>query len=264
VDVARGKADFLIGGVSTAELKQMRVHYRRQLHVEPLPPGTYFLFLDTTQPPFTDVRVRHALSYAIDRRHLVELAGGPAYGRPNCQIIPPNVPGWVPYCPYTLDPQPGGEWTAPDVATAQRLIAASGTRGQKVTVWWWRDHSAQGRYVAALLRRLGYRTRLKELKNLAAYERTVFNPKTRAQIGLFGWFGAHDGADALAWLSCGYVGDPARFCDRRIDREAAPEHLAQLQDIHLQRLPRRRRRLVSPERVDQPVTRHRPVRLKRE
>jgi hypothetical protein len=37
-----------------------------------------------------------------------------------------------PYCPYTLDPGLSGSWTAPDLAKAERRVAASGTRGMKV------------------------------------------------------------------------------------------------------------------------------------
>ena len=43
---------------------------------------------------------------------------------PTCQILPPNIPGYVRYCPYG----------APDLRTARRLVAASGTRGMRVVV----------------------------------------------------------------------------------------------------------------------------------
>ena len=91
------------------------MRHARQLHVEPQRATMFALFLDTKQPPFSDVRVRRALNYAVDRRRLVELGGGPALRQPTCQVIPPTVPGYVRYCPYTLDPRPTGEWTAPDV-----------------------------------------------------------------------------------------------------------------------------------------------------
>ena len=51
-----------------------------------------------------------------------------------CQQIPPNFPGYEPYCPYTVDPGPDGEglWTAPDFEKAQRLVRRSGTAGMPV------------------------------------------------------------------------------------------------------------------------------------
>ncbi len=42
------------------------------------------------------------------------------------------------------------------------------------------------------------------------------------------------------------------------------EHLSELRDVHLQSLVRRRRRLVVPQRVDQPVAGDDPVRLHQE
>jgi YVTN family beta-propeller protein len=218
--VAQGKADVLLDFVPPDQIEDVRVRHSRQLHVEPQR-AMMFLFLDTTQPPFTDVRVRRAMNYAVDRRKLVELGGGPTLRQPTCQVIPPTTPGYVRYCPYTVDPRPTGEWTAPDIAKARQLIAASGTKGQTVTVWTWPGFRNEARYVVSLLRRLGYRAHLKELKNLNVYFRAIFDPKTRAQSGIMGWFGTQYGAQSIDSLRCGYSGNPARFCDRGIDEDAA-------------------------------------------
>jgi YVTN family beta-propeller protein len=218
--VAQGKADVLLAGVPPDRIEEVRVRYPRQLHVEPQR-ATMFLFLDTTQTPFTDVRVRRAVNYAIDRRWLVELGGGPALRQPTCQVIPPTVPGYRRYCPYTIDPRPTGEWTAADVAKAQQLIAASGTKGQKVKVWTWPEFGREGRYVVSLLRRLGYRARLEELKDINVYFGTIFAPDARPQSGIMGWFGTQYGSESLATVRCGFSGNPARFCDRRLDKDAA-------------------------------------------
>jgi YVTN family beta-propeller protein len=217
MDVARGRID--LSGVPPERVGEVRARYSRQLHVEP-DRATVFLFLDTTQAPFVDVRVRRALNYAIDRRRIVELGGGPDLRQPTCQVIVPDVPGYVRYCPYTLDPRPTGEWTAPDLAKARRLIRASGTHGRKVTVWSWRGgFENEARYIVSLLRRLGYRAHLKELRGLDVYFGEIHDRKTRAQSGIAGWYGQVSG-DTVFAFECDSEINPTRFCDRRIDTEA--------------------------------------------
>ena len=219
--VERGEADLLQQFILRPDqIERLRVRHPGQLHVEP-ERSVVFLHLDTTQPPFTDVRVRQAVNYAIDRRRLVELGGGATFRQSTCQVIPPNIPGYIRHCPYTLDPQPTGEWTAPDLAKAQQLIAASGTRGQKVTVWTWSEFGKEGRYLARLLRRLGYRTQLEERKDFGTYAGAVFDPKPRPQSSIMGWFGMQYGSDAIGVFSCGNPSNLSRFCDRGTDRKAA-------------------------------------------
>ena len=218
--VVQGRADVTRDMVPAEQLDELRVRYRQQLHVDPQR-WTHLLFLDTKQPPFTDIRVRRALNYAVDRRRLVELGGGPELRRPTCQVIPPTVPGYSPYCPYTLDPRPTGDWTAPDLAKARRLIAASGTRGEAVTVWTWPEFRKEAAYIVDLLDRLGYRARLNQISDIGAYFDTIFDPKTRPQSGILGWIGIQYGSAAIDTLQCEFFGNVAHFCDRAIDKEAA-------------------------------------------
>jgi len=86
----------------------VRVAMREGLSVE-------YLQARVDRVPFTDVRVRQAVSLALDRQQLVDhvLLG---FGRPTVQIVPPIAVGYSP------------ELTPPrrDVAAARRLLAEAG------------------------------------------------------------------------------------------------------------------------------------------
>ena len=103
--------------------------------------ATIALFLNTRLAPFDRLDVRRALNYAADRAAAVRVTGGPDVARPTCQILPPHFPGYRPYCPYTAHASTSGIWTAPDLAKARALVARSGTRGMKITVWSWEGSS---------------------------------------------------------------------------------------------------------------------------
>ena len=113
---------------------RLRARYGARLHTDPAP-GTGYAFLNVRTPPFDDVRVRRALNYAVDRGRVAELLGTSETHKPTCQMLPPGFQGYTPSCPFTVNPNPAGTWTGPDLAKARRLVAASGTRGMKVEFW---------------------------------------------------------------------------------------------------------------------------------
>ena len=134
--VLDGSADLAGGEIrpSAAEVASVRTRHASDLVINPWI-ITYFLALNTRLAPFDDVRVRQALNFAVDRTRMLDLAFGPGLGSVTCQVLPPGLLGYRPYCPYTSSPNSTGTWTAPDLAHARQLVRASGTAGQPVTVW---------------------------------------------------------------------------------------------------------------------------------
>jgi ABC-type transport system substrate-binding protein len=132
-----GRADWVFGLLPPAAVRRLQIERRDQLHTNPT------LAVDGVNlhpiAPFDDVRVRRALNYAIDRHKIVRLYGGRIVATPYCQTLAPGLLGFQLYCPYTSHPRRDGRWTAPNVPLARRLVAASGTRGMKVTIWGFSD-----------------------------------------------------------------------------------------------------------------------------
>jgi peptide/nickel transport system substrate-binding protein len=106
--------------------------YAGQVHVNTLTADWYFA-LNTRRPPFNNLQARQAINYAANRSAYVKIAGGPQLAAPTCQILPPNFPSYVAYCPYTAGSS-HTKWTAPDLTKAKALVKASGTSGMKVIV----------------------------------------------------------------------------------------------------------------------------------
>ena len=103
--------------------------YEQQFHINP-GPQVYHMALNTRVAPFDKVEVRQALNFATDRDAVIKIFGGPALARASCQILPPDFPGYEPYCPYTKNP--GEKWSAPDMAKAQaagRRVRHQGPEG---------------------------------------------------------------------------------------------------------------------------------------
>jgi len=140
--IVAGTADAMAPQLPQADaalLKQLWLQYPAQAHASMI--GTLFLHMNTTQAPFDDVRVRRAVSFAIDRGEIASLLGGEIQARPTCQTLAPHLPGYVPYCPYTINPDDTGNWTAPDLAAARDLVAAAAPVRKDITIL------ASGRFV---------------------------------------------------------------------------------------------------------------------
>jgi YVTN family beta-propeller protein len=155
--IEAGRADWLADTVP--DVAAVEARYPTQVHVNPLPGIAYAAF-NVTTPPFNDLRVRQAVSFAADRTRAVQVMGGPDAAQPTCQILPPSLPGYQRYCPFTVDPG-RGSWIGPDLQKARRLIAASGTHGMSVVVWAHYGDQALGKYFVSVLGSLGYRATLR-------------------------------------------------------------------------------------------------------
>ena len=238
--VERGASDAISSVIlpsgALARLARLR---SSQLHADPLG-ETEYVFLNTQVPPFESLAARRAVNEAVDRSHLVAQLGGPAAAAPTCQVLPPDFPGYRPYCPFGLHPSTAGTWSGPNVARALRLVSASGTRGARVLVWAPRDHAAIATYFAALLRQLGYRAATRLVATPHRYYALVGDPRVRAQIGWAGWIKDYSSpADFLKPLfSCSGIAaaDPAQtsnfslLCDPRLDAAMADAGRLQQQD----------------------------------
>ena len=88
---------------------------------------TDYLFMDASQPnkgPLSNVKVRQAIEYAIDKDNIIKLVHG-AGVKADC-IFPPDMPGYDPTCtPYSFDP-----------AKAKQMLADAGfPNGFKSTLY---------------------------------------------------------------------------------------------------------------------------------
>lgn len=217
-----------LGTSSSQLLGELRVRRAGQTHVNPWN-ATNFIVMNTRLKPFDDLRVRRAVAYAADRNAWVALAGGPAAARPTCQILPPGFPGYRPFCLHR----------GPDLARARRLVAASGTAGTRVVVWTLGPNFVpQGRYIVAVLRRLGFRASLRSV-GVATYFQTISDTRNRVQIAFDNWIADYPAPSNFinVLLSCGAFvpasaanNNRAAFCDRRVDAQIQRARRLQVSD----------------------------------
>jgi YVTN family beta-propeller protein len=223
--VEQGRTDIASAPLERPEdvktLEDFRARFASRVHVQ-RPQATVLLFLNTTSPPFDDVRVRRAVNFAVDR---AAIAGsyGVGLAQPTCQPRPPDTVGFARYCPYTAAASRTGEWKAPDLPRARRLIAASGTKGMHVTVWtypgFW-EQAARGAVQA--LEALGYRATIRRAEGLDAYFSKVVDGKRQGvQAGMIGWYDVPRSASSLLGAFRCSPPDLSFFCDRRVDARIA-------------------------------------------
>jgi peptide/nickel transport system substrate-binding protein len=153
-----------VDAVETGEFHWMQnpVPSNRLAEVERKYQGTQFRFdrtlttdyfwMNTTRPPFNDIRIRKAVNYAVDTTALERIyAGGIA---PMHQILPEGMPGWKPLDLYPYD-----------LAKAKTMIQEARPRDKRITVWT-DDESPNdeaGEYYEGVLEELGFKTELKVL-----------------------------------------------------------------------------------------------------
>ncbi len=243
--VEHGHADVLLTPPPASRIHELATRYASLLHTGPVA-ATFALFLNTRVWPFSVLAARRAVNYAIDRNRMIDLAGGPLTAQPACQILPPATSGYQPYCPYTTNASPGGGWTSPDLARAEQLVRASGTRGAKVTLVAGGFGAGTpavpgGRYLVSVLRQLGYRASLRVISPGTYYQRAG-NSRDHSQIGEFDWYqdfpAPSDFIEPLFACRSFLPGNPANlndseFCNRRIDAQMSHAHALEAGDLNV-------------------------------
>jgi peptide/nickel transport system substrate-binding protein len=214
--IEQGRADWTADSAPASLLPKLRTRFPSQLHTNATT-ETDFFRLDTSLRPLDDVRVRRALNLAVDRREIVRIYGGGDAATPTCQLLPPGIAGYRRHCPYTGNPRAAGRWTAPDLARARKLVAASGTRGAQITVLGWTDDPTisprVSRYTADLLRRLGYRAHVRFVSHASP-------DQFRGALHLIpaGWLDTTAYNFLAPWLLCEGALNGGFLCDPALDR----------------------------------------------
>ncbi len=173
----RGSQDLLLGQPPGAQLRGLRHRYGGTQFRSQTTLSTYYFWMNTTKPPFNDLRVRRAVNLAVDRNALSRIYGGEI--APTQQILPPDMPG---YRRLALYPH--------NMARARRLIAAADPVDRDISVW--TDTEPGDRKAAAYyrrqLQRLGFQAHLKTLGAIS-YFSAISNTRTpNLDTGWGNWF----------------------------------------------------------------------------
>jgi peptide/nickel transport system substrate-binding protein len=239
--IERGQADVMLNPPPANRLAELRTRYAVLAHPY-AGESTVYLGLNSHVPPFSSLAARQALNLAIDRGGFGTLGSGLTQ-TPTCQVLPPGMFGYSPYCPYTKDVNPkSGAWRAPDMRRAEALMAQSGTRGDRVQLWscgCLGISQPEAAFVAGQLTKLGFRVTNDRTTDYNRIARAVMN--TRAPIvNIEGWVAdfpyPSDFFDPLLECTSTVIERSTRFCDRHLDDLVArAKHTAGATSLNLWR-----------------------------
>ncbi len=223
--IVNGQADWMFDAPPADRLGELGRDLLDQVHLNPAP-ALWFVPLNVNLPPFDDIRVRHAVTLAVDRTAAVKLFGGPKLAAPACQFLPPGLPGAAATCPYPNDP-----------ARARQLVVEAGATGAPVTLV--TDDSpvnrALGTYLRDVFAGIGLDAKLRSLSANVQFP-YIQNSNNRVQASLTSWYADYPsaanfllGSFGCAAFQPGSDSSPniAGFCDRAIDAQIAQATLAQ-------------------------------------
>jgi peptide/nickel transport system substrate-binding protein len=176
-DVEQGKLNWIFDPPPTDRYAEVKQKYDgTQFRVEPTL-SIYYFWMNTTKPPFDDLKVRQAVNYAVDAQALERIYSGQL--APTQQILPPQMPG---YQKFELYPH--------DMAKAKALIAQANPSDRNITVWTDSEspNNDAGAYYQDLLKKLGFDAQLKII-NADNYFTVIGNLSTPdLDTGWTDWF----------------------------------------------------------------------------
>jgi YVTN family beta-propeller protein len=189
-DVASGRYDWTSEFAPSRSVTQLLRTRTTQVHPYALS-GDHFFYLNTRIAPFNDLRVREAVNYAVDRQQAVNEFGGSLRGQASCQVLPANLFGYRPYCPYTQHPE-AGVWSGRNIAMARSLVRQAGAVGARVSVVSRPDQPGMSTLLARTLRAIGLRPTIHPFPDMGAntteaYYEYIGKPRNHVMAAFGGW-----------------------------------------------------------------------------
>lgn len=176
-DIEQGKYDWMQNPPPADRYTEVKEKYEgTQFKVEPTI-STYYFWMNTTKPPFNDVKVRQAVNYAIDPAALERIYSGQIKG--THQILPPGMPGYKKFDPYPHS-----------MEKAKEMLKEANPSDMNITVWTDTEspNNEAGEYYEGVLKELGFNTKLKII-NADNYFTVIGNQSTPdLDTGWSDWF----------------------------------------------------------------------------
>ena len=179
LQLERGEVDVLGDGIPAADYQRTKADPTWGKYVyDASEIATYYVFMNVNEKPFTDLKVRQAVNYAIDTQRLQKVLAGQT--KALNQILPDGMPGYQPDKTfYTYDPE-----------KAKQLLTEAGfPNGFEVTFY---GHNVDpfpkiAQAVQADLEAVGIKAKIK-LMDKATYWDFISLPQSHAGIGLTDWY----------------------------------------------------------------------------
>jgi peptide/nickel transport system substrate-binding protein len=173
-EVEQGKTDWMWDPVPADRVAEVKGKYEgSQYRIEPSI-GVDFVWMNMTQPPFDDLKVRQAVNYGVDPRQLERIYAGEITA--THQIIPPGVPGYEQYDLYPFD-----------MAKARQLLKEANPSDLDITFWTEGLNAEAGEYFESALDEIGFDAKLKVV-NSETYFTVIGNEKTpNLDLGFAGY-----------------------------------------------------------------------------
>jgi peptide/nickel transport system substrate-binding protein len=176
-EIERGKSNWMQSILPADLYNKVKDKYEgAQFRVEH-PINSYYFWMNTTQPPFDDLKVRQAVNYAIDSAALERIYSGALVA--SHQILPEQMPG---HESFNLYPH--------DMAKAEALIKEANPSDRNITVWVDNEspNDKAGAYYQDVLSKLGFNAKLKTI-NADVYFQLISNTSTPdLDTGWTDWF----------------------------------------------------------------------------
>lgn len=176
-EVEQGKSDWMQSQPPPDRYPEVKSKYEgTQFRVEKTI-SNYYFWMNTTKPPFDDLKVRQAVNHAVDPAALERIYVGSLVGTQ--QILPAGIPGYEKFELYPYD-----------LAKAKQMIKEADPSDMDVTVWG--DNEAENEaaivYYNDVLEQLGFNTTLKII-NADNYFTVIGNQSTpELDTGWSDWF----------------------------------------------------------------------------